>query len=293
VRHAIQGVQAPLQHCPCRNMPEPTPQPRVWHRFLAGTVSGVALCAVGHPLDTVKVVMQTSSSGTQPASFRSVVRDIVRAQGVRGFYRGVGPPLLLTGGINTVLWGFQFNLTDAMERRGLGGGPTQRAMAAALVSGAAISILVSPIEMVKTQLQVAARASGSGPRPTALGVVREIVRTHGVRGGLYRGWSGVVLARMSNYGYYGGFAYFSALFSSGKGESGARATLTSLGAGGMAGICYWLCAFPFDTLKVSVGPIGRSLLFPTWLTEPLSTPGKNDGHAGRAEPQWDGACAVV
>ena len=229
--------------------PPPPPAPRIWHRFLAGTVSGVALCAVGHPLDTVKVVMQTASTQGTPPSFATVVRRIFATEGLRGFYKGVGPPLLLTGAINTVLWGFQFSLTDAMEQRGVGGGPTQRAMTAALVSGAAISVLVTPIACVTTRLQVAARSGGEGGRPTALGVVRQMVREHGLRGGLFRGWSATVLARMSNFGYYGGFAFFTQAFSSGEGEAGWRAVATTLGAGGMAGICYWCVAVPWDTLK--------------------------------------------
>ena len=57
-----------------------------------------------------------------------------------------------------------------------------------------------------------------------------------------------MLARASNWAYFGGNAFFSSQIAT-PGETGWRATRTALLAGGSAGVCYWLAAFPFDTLK--------------------------------------------
>jgi solute carrier family 25 carnitine/acylcarnitine transporter 20/29 len=38
--------------------------PEVWKDVAAGTVGGVAICAVGHPFDTLKVRLQTQGSAT-------------------------------------------------------------------------------------------------------------------------------------------------------------------------------------------------------------------------------------
>ena len=77
--------------------------------LFAGSVGGAAGVIVGQPLDVIKVRYQVSSlspslsstSGTASgsagatgrASYASVVAGIWRARGVRGFFRGLGPPV--------------------------------------------------------------------------------------------------------------------------------------------------------------------------------------------------------
>jgi hypothetical protein len=64
-----------------------------WHHFVAGTAGGVALVLVGYPMDTVKVRLQTATSGlTRPSVGRAVISTF-RNEGFLGFYRGVYSPL--------------------------------------------------------------------------------------------------------------------------------------------------------------------------------------------------------
>lgn len=79
-------------------------------------------------------------------------------------------------------------------------------MMAAVLSGAAISVLVAPMEGVKARLQVQYAAKGqaatyAGP----IDCVRKLVRDPnlGVTRGLYRGWVPTALCRMSNWSYFG------------------------------------------------------------------------------------------
>ena len=228
----------------------------IWHRFVAGTASGVALVLVGHPLDTLKVKMQLAT-GASPPSLGAVLRTVLASEGLRGFYRGFLPPLLFTGGINTVLWGLQFSFTDALERSGNGGGAASRAMLAAIPSGLLVSVIVTPIEGIKTRMQaaaaVAARTNGGSPATEGtFQVISRVLREGGLRRGLFRGWSATALARMSNWAYFGGYAAATEALEGPPGSapsSGWAKTRTSLAAGGVAGLCYWAAAFPFDTLK--------------------------------------------
>ena len=238
-----------------RNSTPPSPIP-IWHRFVAGTASGIALVLVGHPLDTLKVKMQLSS-GSVPPSLGSVFQAILRTDGLSGFYRGFLPPLLFTGGVNTVLWGLQYTFTDALEGSGQGGGPTSRAMLSAIASGLLVSVLVTPIEGIKTRMQAvsaSAAISTSGAvrgvhsSESTYAVFRRVMREGGFRRGLFRGWSATALARMSNWAYFGGNAAMTEALAT-QHETGWAKTRTSLLAGGTAGLCYWAVAFPWDTLK--------------------------------------------
>lgn len=218
--------------------PGPPPPPRPWQRFLAGTASGIALVLVGHPLDTVRVRMQLG----REASLRAAARAAA-AGGLRSLYAGMGPPLLFTGAINTVLWGLTFSATDALAAAGVGGGPTARALLAAVPCGAAIALLVTPVEGLKSRMQAARAGAPAG----ALATLRGVLAADGLRG-LYRGLAACALARASNYAYFGGAAATLEAIGPGAatGWAHTRATLLS---GAVAGVCYWCCALPFDSLK--------------------------------------------
>ena len=61
--------------------------------FVAGIFSGITKFTVGHPFDTVKVRLQTSS----PAQFKGpldCVLQTVRREGILGLYKGATPPLV-------------------------------------------------------------------------------------------------------------------------------------------------------------------------------------------------------
>ena len=76
--------------------------------FIAGVASGITKCTVGHPFDTIKVRLQT----TQDAQFRGpldCVLQTVRKEGVKGFYKGMSPPL--------VGWMGEYYSKDLMSHR--------------------------------------------------------------------------------------------------------------------------------------------------------------------------------
>jgi len=65
---------------------------------IAGGVGGMCLVFVGHPLDTIKVRLQTMTVVPgQPApysGFLDCTRKMYAAEGLRGFYKGMLAPLV-------------------------------------------------------------------------------------------------------------------------------------------------------------------------------------------------------
>ena len=70
--------------------------PQVGKDLLAGTCSGVASILVCHPLDTVRVRMQTAEAG-RFKGVGDVFASTIRNEGVRGLYKGMSAPLLSQG----------------------------------------------------------------------------------------------------------------------------------------------------------------------------------------------------
>ncbi|XP_028266289.1 solute carrier family 25 member 45 [Parambassis ranga] len=209
--------------------------------FIAGSISGAAGFAVGHPLDTVKVRLQAKSE------YKGIVHCVAqtyRYEGVRGFFKGMAFPVMTTGIINSVVFGSYSNALDYLTQ-------CQRSKAASAAqvfnagcfSGLAQVFVCAPIDLVKVRLQgqtTAERYRG----PTHC--VAVILREEGVRG-LFRGGLALALRDVPCYGLY--FVAYEvtrdALTESGK-QAGSTAILI---AGGVAGVLSWAFATPMDVVK--------------------------------------------
>ena len=99
--------------------------------------------------------------------------------------------------------------------------------------------------------------------------LKKVVRTVGVPNGLYRGWSAVCFCRMSNYAYFGSYAFIaSKLRPKGNDGDAARGKLpigSALLAGGLSGFCYWASCFPMDVIKnrIQSAPDVRPPVYPS------------------------------
>ena len=237
-------------------------------KFIAGYVSGACLVLAGHPFDTIKVRMQ--SEGSASKRFNGVVDCVlktVKHEGIRGLYKGMGAPLAMTGGINSILFGTQFNIVSEFvkSRGGIPGTdkPTlQETMKAAIISGAFISIFVTPMEGVKARLQVQYNDTKGGMNNNSnyykgpIDCARKVYHNVGMSTGIYRGWLTVTFSRMCNFAYFGSYFYISnALVTmvNGKDNNNMKnkplPAWAAVTAGGTAGCCYWLTCYPIDVVK--------------------------------------------
>jgi solute carrier family 25 carnitine/acylcarnitine transporter 20/29 len=160
--------------------------------LVAGTAAGGAICLVGHPFDTLKVLMQM-----QPDRYRSMAaaaKETVRRHGPGGLYKGVGSPLVGNGLYNAVQFAVFARLknlfTDDGRKLTL-----NRIAGAAAVTGIFVALVEGPQDLFKSQVQAqmmtaepaagAAAGAGTAAKPKYAGTLdcaRTILRERGMAG---------------------------------------------------------------------------------------------------------------
>ena len=124
---------------------------------LSGAFGGVCLVGVAHPFDTIKVKLQNGNLDRN-LSFRAAAREIIKADGILGLYRGVKPVFIGTPVVLAVnLWAYNqcqrivygYDSFESIGQLSL----FQIGLAGGLAS-LPTSLLVAPAELVKVRLQV-------------------------------------------------------------------------------------------------------------------------------------------
>ncbi|KAI9189686.1 carnitine transporter [Blastocladiella emersonii ATCC 22665] len=223
-------------------------QPSAVKSFLSGGFGGICLVAAGHPLDLIKVRLQTSN---QYKGMVDCARQTIAREGVRGLYRGMATPLIgVTPTFSVCFWGYDQGkrlaryLGDTAPDAQLS--LTQIGFAGAL-SAVPTTLLMTPMERIKCVLQVQTEGNikYKGPADAARGIIAE----SGVKG-LFTGTT-ATLAR-DGIGSVGYFVAYEGIKRALTPEGSKPEDLSALAvfmAGGMAGMANWAIAIPLDVLK--------------------------------------------
>lgn len=216
--------------------------------LLSGFSAGVAGIISGHPLDTVRIRQQTSS--TRDGVF-SILSKMVRKEGWTSPLRGIASPLAASGFQNALLFA-----TYAPSHRLLASDNSPvhvsshlgQVFLAGCIAGAAQTVVTAPSELVKIRMQ----ASGSQYASNTQCMVAA-VRAHGVRHGLFRGFGVTFLRDCPNIGlYFLSYEWVKGLLTGGQllvGDAPVASNATVLLAGGTAGILSWALSYPIDVVK--------------------------------------------
>jgi len=220
--------------------------------IFGGTIGGVGLVVVGHPFDTLKVRLQTQDAKNPMYSgLMDCVRKTREAEGLAGFYKGVASPLLGQMFLNAWQFGVWGGVKSFVAERENNGGriSTGGYFAAGAITGAAVALLESPVDLFKTQLQT--QVFKKDPAFTSFfGCVRHIVSNYGVRG-VFQGLPATVLRNFFAVSMYFGFYELTKkhLAEGDEYERGTLATWKLMVAGGIGGFCYWPLIYPIDVVK--------------------------------------------
>ncbi|XP_028308997.1 mitochondrial carnitine/acylcarnitine carrier protein [Gouania willdenowi] len=219
--------------------------------FLAGGVGGACLLLAGHPLDTIKVRLQT-----QPISAHNVLytgtydcfRKTVSKEGLLGLYRGLGAPLAGVAPMMAISF-FGFGLGKQLQQEDASKPLTRtQIFLSGCLAGVFTTVIVAPGERIKCLLQVQSTRGGSmysGPVDCAV----QLYKNQGLRS-VYKGTVLTLIRDVPSSGLY--FLTYESLkvLLTPEGQSVSQlSTPKILLAGGMAGILNWTIALPPDVLK--------------------------------------------
>jgi len=227
--------------------------------FITGGFGGICLVATGHPMDLIKVNLQTMEKPKpgQPPMYTGAMdcaRKIVARDGFPGLYRGMSAPLVGISPIFAVcFWG---NDMGKLLARSLWKTPdneqlsTAQLMFAGGFSAVPTTVVMAPGERIKCLLQIQAQAMDRG-EPKLYDGMLDCAKKLYKQGGLssvFRGWEATLLRDVpASVGYFGGYEVIKRALK--PKDSNELSAVSVVVAGGLAGMLNWTIAIPADVIK--------------------------------------------
>lgn len=222
--------------------------------FISGGFGGVCTVVAGHPLDTIKVRLQTMplpAPGEQP-QYRGTydcAAQTIRKEGFRGLYRGMSAPLTGVAPIFAMSF-FGFGLGKRLQQQHPDDQLSNlQLFAAGSFSGIFTTSIMAPGERIKCLLQI--QQAGTQP-PKYNGMVdcaKQLYKEGGIRS-VYKGSVATLMRDVPASGlYFLTYEFVKQDIAERIGTEGSRALLGTIFAGGMAGIANWTIGMPADVLK--------------------------------------------
>lgn len=223
--------------------------------LIAGGVGGICAVITGHPFDLIKVRCQNGQAKGTTDAISIILKEAKRQSNgsflknsIKGFYKGVIPPLLGVTPIFAVsFWGYDLGKKIVSSNTSGSDIPlTNSQMATAgFISAIPTTLVTAPTERIKVVLQT----SNSG---SFISAAKSIVRQGGIAS-LFKG----SLATLARDGP-GSALYFASYevtknFLNQRNPSKEEISIGNVClAGGVAGMSMWLVVFPIDTIKTTL-----------------------------------------
>ncbi|CAM9970834.1 unnamed protein product, partial [Phaeothamnion confervicola] len=165
--------------------------------IVSGTVAGFAQVVVGHPLDTIKVRLQTQSS-TNPvySGMADCFKKTWAQEGFGGLYAGAASPLLGAMAHNAGVF-----FSYGMAKKVVGGGKEltiPQYYAAGALAAVPITIVEAPVDLFKIKLQAQV---GKGQYSGVFDCGRQVIAANGWAGA-YQGFAATMLRNVPCFGGY-------------------------------------------------------------------------------------------
>jgi solute carrier family 25 (mitochondrial carnitine/acylcarnitine transporter), member 20/29 len=205
----------------------------------AGLFAGACGIFVGYPFDTMKVKLQSTAGG--------MVQENVpfNLKGLRMLYRGVLVPMLTAGILQSMNFGVYDTARRQTLRSGLNVGELNSSFIGGALSGLMMSVVTTPIQLLKIQLQTHVTLS-----LTQL-LYRDIFYT-GRWSILYRGFGVTAFSDTLGRGIYMYSYELAKHILNDKFSDQLPVLSIRMISAAYAGVISWLLLFPLDTIKTLV-----------------------------------------
>lgn len=198
-------------------------------KLVPGATHGTTVTIMGFPFDTVKARMQT---GLYTNSL-SCIRSTWRLEGLTGFYRGCGVPLLSHMLKRPLQFPFFNHLINIFSDY-----PVTGPYMAGVVSAASTTLIGTPLQVIKIKQQTDSKMS------TPQFIIHRY-RQHGLPS-FYKGFR---ITMMKDGGFGGCFlgTYYHL-----RARNGSDSISTNFFNGSVAHIATWALLFPIDLIKSTI-----------------------------------------
>lgn len=235
-----------------------------YKEYVAGLLAGVATVVIGHPFDTVKVKLQkhnTEAHGMKYKNGLHCTARIVKSEGVKGLYRGATSSFLGMAFESSLLFGI-YSRTKQKLQEGLQNTRPQPQVIipSAAYSGAIISFVLCPSELVKCRMQVQGTDSlvpKSSRYSSPLDCALKTMKTEGVTGIFRGGLTTLLRESLGNAVFFSIYEYVRYyMHLQLKAASSDHNDLIDVGigivTGGLGGVAFWSAVLPLDVAKTII-----------------------------------------
>ncbi|KZZ87283.1 amino-acid transporter arg-13 [Ascosphaera apis ARSEF 7405] len=245
--------------------------------IIYGSIAGITGKLIEYPFDTIKVRLQSQPDGA-PLQYRGPLdcfQQSFRSGGIYSLYRGIGAPMF-GAAVETSGLFFSYRFTqDILQKtvyKDTPDLPLHMLLFCGSASGAFISLLLTPVELVKCKMQVpgAGHAVGDRSAPGPVKIISQIFKQEGILG-FWRGQLGTFIRETGgSASWFGAYEGVSLFFKNKirhhhhhqqqhaeKTQTTGQQDLKSIQlpvyqqmlAGAAAGVSYNFTFYPVDTIK--------------------------------------------
>lgn len=225
-----------------------------YYDFTAGWIGGIGATVLSHPMETIKVRQQIMN-----AKLLYSVKNTYKAEGIRGFYKGMLFPIVTMGPSNSIFFGVYGNTMRVLQgnksktRIIEDDAHFMRHICIAGATGGFVQALINcPIEVVKVNLQASMEGSGWKKHHSSsnyTGMMPAIIGIYKKQGffGFYRGLAALILRDVPVCCPYTMiYEYITHLP-----QMPENIFIEGM-AGGIAGATAWSIVLPFDVAKARI-----------------------------------------
>nr|CAD7591783.1 unnamed protein product [Timema genevievae] len=166
------------------------------------------------------------------------VSSLLKKEGMKGLYKGMSSPMSGVALVNAIVFGVNGNV----QRRMSDPDSMKSLCLAGASAGFVQSFVCSPMELVKTRIQIQQNNRSSYKNP--LDCLVKVARTEGYSRGVFKGLGVTILRDVPAV-----CSYFLAYELMTRSYAAPISTLHMLIAGGLAGTFSWVVTYPVDVIK--------------------------------------------